>query len=110
MKDFSSDVVSRIGYEEALSYSWQKQLHLYQVPFYYIEYGMAQLGAIAMWKNYIQDSEKTLSQYLDALKLGYTSDIGSIYNTAGIRFDFSREYISELAKFVRFQIENQSKT
>jgi oligoendopeptidase F len=109
MKEFSSNVINREGNEEAFSYSWQKQLHLYQVPFYYIEYGMAQLGAIAIWKNYKQNPELTLSQYLDALKLGYTTDIGSIYKTAGIRFDFSLKYIQELVQFVRLQIENQGK-
>ena len=96
MKEFSSNIIVREGYEESLSYSWQRQLHLYQVPFYYIEYGMAQLGAIAIWKNYKQNPELTLKQYLEALKLGYTTDIGSIYKTAGIQFDFSQPYIKEL--------------
>ena len=109
MQDFSSDVIVKEGYEESFSFSWQKQLHLYQVPFYYIEYGMAQLGAIAIWKNYKQNPELTLEQYLEALKLGYTSDISTIYKTAGIRFDFSLGYIQELIKFIRFQIENQDK-
>jgi oligoendopeptidase F len=107
MAEFTSDVIDRTGYEEVQSYSWQRQLHLYQVPFYYIEYGMAQLGAIALWKNYRQNREQTLRQYIDALKLGYTADIGSIYDTAGIRFDFSKEYIHDLASFIQDQLENQ---
>ena len=46
-----------------------KQLHLYEVPFYYIEYGMAQLGAIAMWRSYKMHGEKALDNYMDALRL-----------------------------------------
>ncbi|HZY36364.1 MAG TPA: M3 family oligoendopeptidase [Mucilaginibacter sp.] len=84
---------------------WQKQLHIFEVPFYYIEYGMAQLGAIAVWKNYKENPEKGLQQYLDALKLGYTKTIKEIYETAGIKFDFSAHYVKELAEFVKGEME-----
>jgi oligoendopeptidase F len=84
---------------------WQKQLHIFEVPFYYIEYGMAQLGAIAVWKNYKENPEKGLGQYLDALKLGYTKTIREIYETAGIKFDFSAGYVKELAEFVKGEME-----
>src|SRR5690606_25141988 len=59
-------------FPDALKNLWQKQLHIFEVPFYYIEYGMAQLGAIAVWKNYVETPEKGLNDYLSALKLGYT--------------------------------------
>ena len=75
MDNFSSDVVDWSDCEEERSYYWQKQLHLFEVPFYYIEYGMAQLGAIAVWRNYKQHPEKALNQYIEALKLGYTKPI-----------------------------------
>lgn len=84
---------------------WQKQLHIFEVPFYYIEYGMAQLGAIAVWKNYKENPEKGLQQYLDALKLGYTKTIREIYETAGIKFDFSAGYVRELAEFVKSEMD-----
>ena len=84
---------------------WQKQLHIFEVPFYYIEYGMAQLGAIAVWKNYKENPEKGLQQYLDALKLGYTKTIKEIYETAGIKFDFSAAYVKELAEFVKAEMD-----
>lgn len=84
---------------------WQKQLHLFEVPFYYIEYGIAQLGAIAIWKNYRENPEKALQQYLAALALGYTKPMKEIYETAGIKFDFSSGYIAELAAFVREELE-----
>jgi oligoendopeptidase F len=83
---------------------WQKQLHLYEVPFYYIEYGMAQLGAIAVWRNFRQDKQKGLRGYMNALKLGYMRNIPEIYKAAGIKFDFSRGYIKELMSFVKDEL------
>ena len=91
--------------EEAKDYLWQKQLHLYEVPFYYIEYGMAQLGAIAVWRNFRKDRQKGLEGYVRALKLGYMRTIPEIYQAAGIRFDFSLNYIKELMDFVRKELE-----
>jgi len=84
---------------------WQKQLHLFEVPFYYIEYAIAQLGAIAVWKNYKENPEKALDQYLAALSLGYTKPMNEIYETAGIKFDFSADYVKELAQFVKSELE-----
>lgn len=91
--------------EEAKTYLWQKQLHIFEVPFYYIEYGMAQLGAIAVWKNYKENPEKGLKQYLEALKLGYTKTIPEIYKTAGIEFNFSQAYVKDLINFVKQELE-----
>lgn len=101
---FSSKVVDWSGFEESRKISWQAQLHIFEVPFYYIEYGMAQLGAIAVWRNYKQNPQKALEQYKAALSLGYTKSIGEIYRTAGIRFDFSQEYVKELADFVKEEL------
>lgn len=95
-----SSIVDWSGYEEERKYQWQKQLHLFEVPFYYIEYAIAQLGAIAVWRNYRQNPEAALDQYEEALKLGYTHTIEDIYTTAGIKFDFSQEYVKELMEFV----------
>lgn len=92
------------GHEEAYLNMWQKQLHLYEVPFYYIEYGMAQLGAIAMWRSYKQLGETALDNYMDALRLGYTKSIGELYQAAGIEFNFSQEYVKELADFVKAEM------
>eukprot|EP01118_Nematostelium_gracile_P007918 TRINITY_DN2600_c0_g1_i1.p2 TRINITY_DN2600_c0_g1~~TRINITY_DN2600_c0_g1_i1.p2 ORF type:complete len:572 (+),score=147.04 TRINITY_DN2600_c0_g1_i1:1558-3273(+) len=83
---------------------WQKQLHLFEVPFYYIEYAIAQLGAIAIYKNYKEDPAKALKQYLDALALGYTKPMNEIYETAGIKFDFSVDYVAELASFIKNEL------
>jgi len=105
-RSFSSQEVDWKGEEDALEAMWQKQLHLFEVPFYYIEYAMAQLGAIAIWKNYKTDPGKAITNYINALKLGYTTSISSTYSTAGIRFDFSEKYIRELINFVKEEITN----
>ena len=105
-KDFGNQVVDWSGYESALLNQWQKQLHLYEVPFYYIEYGMAQLGAIAIWRNYKINGQSAIASYKNALKLGYTKTISEIYSTAGINFDFSPRYIKELADFTSAELNH----
>ncbi|OKS85242.1 M3 family oligoendopeptidase [Mucilaginibacter polytrichastri] len=102
---FGASFVDWSGNKEAEINLWQKQLHIFEVPFYYIEYGMAQLGAIAVWKNYKENPEKGLQQYMDALKLGYTKTIKEIYETAGIKFDFSADYVKQLVAFVKSELE-----
>lgn len=102
---FSDRITDWSGLEEYKNIIWQKQLHLFEVPFYYIEYGMAQLGAIAIWKNYKEDKQKGLEGYQNALKLGYTKSIPEVYKAAGIEFNFSREYIRELMSFVKEELE-----
>jgi oligoendopeptidase F len=98
---FSDSVTDWDGLEANRDTLWQKQLHLYEVPFYYIEYGMAQLGAIALWRNYKQNKQKGLQSYMRALKLGNLTTIPEIYKAADIKFDFSRVYIKELMDFVK---------
>lgn len=102
---FGAGFADWTGYEEQFGNIWQKQLHLFEVPFYYIEYAIAQLGAIAVWKNYKENPQKALDQYLAALALGYTKPMNEIYETAGIKFDFSVDYIKELALFVKEELE-----
>ncbi len=106
MNDFGSQIINYDGLENNLKRRWQVQLHLYEVPFYYIEYGFAQLGAIAVWRNYKTNSKITVEKYKAALALGYTKSIPQIYETAGIKFDFSPDYIEELMAFVKQEYEN----
>lgn len=101
MTDFGSDVINYKGLEDNLKRRWQIQLHLFEVPFYYIEYGFAQLGAIAMWRNYKTNAKRTIDQYKAALSLGYTKPIPQVYEAAGIKFDFSPAYVKELMDFVK---------
>jgi oligoendopeptidase F len=102
---FTSKQVDWSTDQNALEVMWQKQLHLFEVPFYYIEYGMAQLGAIAVWRNYKKNPELGISQYMTALKLGYSKSIPEVYSAAGIRFDFSEKYIHELIEFVKDEMK-----
>lgn len=103
--DFSDTITDWSGLELNKSKMWQKQLHLFEVPFYYIEYGMAQLGAIAVWRNYKKDPKAGLAAYMNALKLGYTQSIPEIYEVANIKFDFSTENIKTLMRFVKEELE-----
>tara|TARA_B100000902_G_scaffold68303_1_gene74418 strand:+ start:1561 stop:3288 length:1728 start_codon:yes stop_codon:yes gene_type:complete len=103
-KELGNQVINWENNEDALANLWQKQLHLYEVPFYYIEYGMAQLGAIAMWRSYKENGDQALEKYMEALKLGYTKSISEIYNTAGIEFNFSALYVKELADFIKKEL------
>ncbi|GAA4468249.1 M3 family oligoendopeptidase [Nibrella saemangeumensis] len=97
---FTDQIVDWSGLEPYKEYLWQRQLHLYEVPFYYIEYGIAQLGALGIWLNYRQNPEKGLQGYKNALALGYMAPIRDIYRVADVPFDFSREHISSLMNFV----------
>ena len=103
--ELGNQVINWDGQVSAQKIMWQRQLHLYEVPFYYIEYGMAQLGAIAVWRSYKKNGEEAIENYINALKLGYTKSIGEIYKTAGIKFDFSEEYVNELALFIKEELK-----
>ncbi len=93
------------GLEELRKISWMFQLHIFEVPFYYIEYGMAQLGALAIYKNYKQNGKKAIQAYQDFLDLGYTKPVDELYRAAGIKFDFSNQYLSELVDFVKQELD-----
>jgi oligoendopeptidase F len=90
---FHGEAVDWSGYESYLEALWLKQGHIFEVPFYYIEYAIAQLGALAVWNNYRRDPTRALEQYLEALRAGYTRPIPELYALAGIRFDFSASYM-----------------
>jgi oligoendopeptidase F len=85
---------------------WQRQLHLFEVPFYYIEYGIAQLGAIGLWKQYKENPERALDNYVKALSLGGTRTLPELFEAAGLKFDLSPENIRELMAFVAEEINS----
>jgi oligoendopeptidase F len=93
------------GLKVEKSHRWLRQLHIFEVPFYYIEYAISQLGALSIYRNYLENRELGLKRYDDFLKLGYSKSVKEIYETAGIKFEFSREYIGELMKFLKSEIE-----
>jgi len=93
------------GNEELRKIGWMFQLHIFEVPFYYIEYGMSQLGALSVYKNYkTNGKEKTLGQYEEFLGLGYTKPVNELYEAAGVKFDFSAAYLKDLVSFVKAEI------
>ncbi len=100
LKEFSSNQIDFTGLEQYLENAWQRQLHLFEVPFYYIEYGIAQLGSIGMWKQFKENKEKALDNYMNALSLGATKTLPELYKTAGLQFKFSPAYIKDLMEFV----------
>ncbi|HEY8398740.1 MAG TPA: M3 family oligoendopeptidase, partial [Flavihumibacter sp.] len=107
--EFSTGVLDLSGLEEFRKYGWQRQLHLFEVPFYYIEYGIAQLGAIGMWMQYKQDKEKALDNYSKALALGGTRTLPELYEAAGIPFDLGPNRVKTLMDFVASQMAELEK-
>jgi len=93
---FSGGAVDWAGLRDAYDYRWHAQLHLFHHPFYYIEYGIAQLGALQLWRNYRDDPRAALEAYRAALTLGGTKTLPELFEAAGIRFDFTAETIEPL--------------
>lgn len=108
MNEYTSIAMDVSGLEEYRRFAWQRQLHLFEVPFYYIEYGIAQLGAIGLWKQFKEDKDKAIHNYLNALKLGGTRTLPELYKAAGLQFNFSPDHISELMLFVEEEITRPS--
>jgi oligoendopeptidase F len=105
LNSFSDDVINYEGLQQYRQTGWQKQLHLFEVPFYYIEYGIAQLGAIGLWMQYKKNPEQALDNYMKALSLGGTKTLPELYQAAGLSFDFSPANIKTLMDFVNAEME-----
>ena len=84
------------GFEELKEVSWQSQLHLFQVPFYYVEYGIAQLGALQLWQYHRKDAADALSRYARAMSLGNTKPLPELFGAAGLNLGFGEEHVSSL--------------
>jgi oligoendopeptidase F len=102
--EYGTGLTDWTGFEDIKTNAWQRQLHIFEVPFYYIEYGIAQLGALGIWKNYLTDKASAISHYKNALKLAYTKSIPEIYEVANIKFDFTEAYINDLVIFIKEQL------
>ena len=105
--DIWDEIMSR--YDAGVDYSgleavrrnlWQKQLHLFECPFYYIEYGIAQLGALQVWANFKKEGPAAIDKLFKAESLGYSVSIPEMFNTAGIKFDFTPKTIEPLVQTV----------
>lgn len=104
-REFTSVALDLSGLDEIRRYTWQRQLHLFEVPFYYIEYGIAQLGAIGLWQQYKQDKSGAIANYINALSLGGMRTLPELFEAAGLKFDFSPAYISGLMQFVKRELD-----
>ena len=93
------------GIEDALSMRWHLQSHIFTAPFYYIEYGIAQLGALQIWKHSLEHPQETVQQYRQALGLGYTKGLAELFSAAGIRLPFDAELVKDLMKLVSQHLE-----
>jgi oligoendopeptidase F len=105
-EEFTSPLIDFTGLDEYRRYAWQRQLHLYEVPFYYIEYGIAQLGAIGLWQQYRQNPATAINNYITGLALGGTRTLAELFATAGLKFDLSADHIRQLMEFVKKQLDN----
>lgn len=106
LEEFSSPVIDFSGLDDYRRFGWQRQLHLYEVPFYYIEYGIAQLGAIGLWQQYKQNPATAVNNYITALEKGGTRTLPALFKAAGLQFDFSPGYIKDLMLFVKKELES----
>ena len=104
-RTYDSNFVSWEGYENWLATKWLSILHIFEAPFYYIEYAIAQIGALQMYKQYKENPKQALINYKEALSLGSTKAVKEVYEAAGIRFDFSVQTIKELMDFVEKELE-----
>jgi len=87
---------------------WHRQLHPFEVPFYYVEYGIAQLGALQMWLQYRNNPQAALVAYKEGLSLGASKPLPELFETSGLKFDFSVEMVGELMKIVEIELDNNA--
>ncbi|MFM8837170.1 MAG: M3 family oligoendopeptidase [Bacteroidota bacterium] len=105
MHDYHSSVVDWQGLDDWMDFAWQGQLHLFEMPFYYIEYGFAQIGALGVWRNSASNAAMALAAYRDALALGNTVSIQEVYRTAGVPFDPEDAYLKDLTTWTLTQMQ-----
>lgn len=96
------------GLERELMSGWQRKLHIHVVPFYYVEYGMAQLGAVQIWKNSLSDRASALRAYRNALGLGGTVPLSKLFSTAGAEFAFDGRTLQSAISLMEQTVETLS--
>ena len=103
MDRFGGDV-DWSGFEQTRAHLWHKQLHIFLYPFYYVEYGIAQLGALQVWANSKRDKAEALAQYHRALALGNSRPLPELFAAAGCRFSFDRATVQPLVRLVKNEL------
>jgi oligoendopeptidase F len=95
------------GFQDAHEHTWHRQLHIFGIPFYYIEYGIAQLGALQVWLNSKRNGEAAaIDAYKAALSLGGSKPLPQLFEAAGCRFDFGPAIVGELMQAVNEELES----
>lgn len=107
MRRFAGDV-DWTGLEHFRSYWWHRQLHIFLYPFYYIEYGIAQLGALQVWDRFRQQPAKALAAYKHALSLGGSRTLPDLFHAAGCEFDFSSKTLRPLMRLIQAELQRLS--
>lgn len=94
------------GLEHIRPYIWQRQLHLFSHPFYYIEYGIARLGALQLWLHALEKGEKSaVEAYIKALSLGGSKPLPELFAAAGLKFEFGPEIVKRLVDRASAELE-----
>ncbi len=88
------------GFEDVVATGWHRKLHIFQVPFYYVEYGLAQLGACQVWANALKDQASAVAAYRKALALGGTKSLPELYAAAGAKFAFDADTLGAVIRLV----------
>ena len=83
------------GLEAERATGWHRKLHIFRAPFYYVEYGLAQLGAAQVWRNALSDQAQSVIDYRRALSLGGTATLPELFQTAGAKFAFDAETLGQ---------------
>jgi len=106
LDDRLGHAVSWQGIEQLRATQWQRQLHLFGVPFYYIEYGIAQIGALQLWLRSLEEGEKTaIEAYTRALSLGGSKPLPDLFKAAGLKFDFGPDIVKRLVDRIERELE-----
>jgi oligoendopeptidase F len=93
------------GFEDVRASSWHRQLHIFLYPFYYIEYGIAQLGALGVWRRSRTDRKGAIASYREALALGGSRPLPDLFRAAGLEFDFSERTLGPLMAEVASELD-----
>lgn len=93
------------GFEDVKVTGWHRKLHIHRYPFYYVEYGLAQLGAVLVWRNSLADQENAIAAYRKALSLGGTASLPELFAAAGARFAFDANTLQEAVDLMTGTIE-----
>lgn len=93
------------GLDDAAATGWHRKQHIHRAPFYYVEYGLAQLGSVLVWRNALQDQAAAVADYRKALALGGTATLPELYQAAGARFAFDERTLGEAVSLIERVID-----